>query len=91
MSAEGDSGQSKQRIAIFDLDRTITRLPTYTPFLLSSLRGQPLRKLAACAATLPWLMMTGACEASMVCKEVRYPQCATSTSMPTLFISAIRR
>ncbi len=56
MSAERDSGQPKQRIAIFDLDRTVTRLPTYTPFLLSSLRGQPLRKAAACAATLPWLL-----------------------------------
>ncbi|MEQ9449052.1 MAG: HAD-IB family hydrolase [Rhodospirillaceae bacterium] len=31
------------RIAIFDLDRTITRAGTYTPFLLSSARATPSR------------------------------------------------
>ncbi|MEX0923884.1 MAG: HAD-IB family hydrolase [Rhodovibrionaceae bacterium] len=56
MSGAGEGERPLRRVAVFDLDRTITRLPSYTPFLLSTLRGRPLSQLSACAATLPWLL-----------------------------------
>ena len=34
-----------QRIALYDLDRTVTRAPTFTPFLLHMALGKPLRLL----------------------------------------------
>jgi len=34
-----------QRIALYDLDRTVTRAPTFTPFLLHMALGNPLRLL----------------------------------------------
>ncbi len=34
-----------QRIALYDLDRTVTRAPTFTPFLVHMALGNPLRVL----------------------------------------------
>lgn len=34
-----------QRIALYDLDRTVTRAPTFTPFLVHMALGNPLRLL----------------------------------------------
>ncbi|WP_298090929.1 HAD-IB family hydrolase [uncultured Sphingomonas sp.] len=39
-----------QRIAIYDLDRTITRAPTWTPFLLHAARGRWRMAMAPVAA-----------------------------------------
>ena len=47
---------SKQTILIFDLDRTITRQPTYTPFLIhAALRHAPWR-LALLVALIPFFL-----------------------------------
>ena len=56
MSSEAGEGGRQRRVAIFDLDRTLTRLPTYTPFLLASQRDRPLRRASAVVRVLPTLL-----------------------------------
>ena len=56
MSAGAGEGERNRRVAVFDLDRTLTRLPTYTPFLLATQRGRPLRRAASILSALPVLL-----------------------------------
>jgi HAD superfamily hydrolase (TIGR01490 family) len=47
---------SKPIIHIFDLDRTITRFPTYTPFLFSAARERAPWRLALIPLLIPFLV-----------------------------------
>jgi HAD superfamily hydrolase (TIGR01490 family) len=46
----------KPNIHIFDLDRTITRMPTYTPFLLGAAKSQAPWRLALVPLIMPFLL-----------------------------------
>lgn len=56
MTAGSGGSDGQRRVAIFDLDRTLTRQATYTPFLLASQRGRPLRQACALLGVLPSLL-----------------------------------
>ncbi len=47
---------TKPKLHIFDLDRTITRMPTYTPFLLNAAQQQAPWRLALVPLILPFLL-----------------------------------
>jgi HAD superfamily hydrolase (TIGR01490 family) len=47
---------TKPKIHIFDLDRTITRMPTYTPFLLTAAKTRAPWRLALVPLILPFLL-----------------------------------
>ncbi len=49
----------KPNIHIFDLDRTITRMPTYTPFLLGAAKSQAPWRLALVPLIIPFLLAYG--------------------------------
>lgn len=57
MSAEaGAANAPRRRVAVFDLDRTLTCQATYTPFLLASQSGRPLRQLRGLLGVAPSLL-----------------------------------
>ena len=45
----------RHRLAIYDMDKTITRTPTWTPFLAFAMRGRARWRLAL----WPWAAIAG--------------------------------
>ncbi len=56
-----------RRIAIYDLDKTLTRRPTFTPFLIfAAARGGPVRRLLLPFVLLPvWIVAMGLYKAGL--------------------------